>query len=117
MHGLAVAGLELARQERGLAVDHEAGADLEDVGGLPEQAGVLHHLRAAAPRLDHHLDARAVARLERARREQREVALRGAEERRPAAEQRPVEIRVDAPDAHYAWARRVAYGGRSTGGS
>ena len=55
----------------------------------------------------------AVARLERSRREQRELTLSGAEERRPPAEQRPVEIRVDAPDAHYARAPRVAYGGRS----
>ena len=91
--------LELVREEGGLAVDHEAGAHLEDVRALAEQASVLHHLRAPPSRLDHHLRPGAVARLERARREQRELTLRGAEERRPPAEERPVEVRVDAPDA------------------
>ena len=96
---LAVARLELA--EVGvLAVDVQAAPDLVDVGGLPEQARVLHHLRLAPAGLEHHLDARAVARLERARGKQREVALGVAEERRAAAEQRAVEIRVDAPQRH-----------------
>ena len=117
VHRLDLAWLEVACEERGLAVDHETRAHLEDVRRLPDQAGVLHHLRAPATRCDHHLGAGPVARLERSRSEQREITLRGAEERRPEAEERPVEIGVDAPDAHYARTPRVANGGRSTGGS
>jgi hypothetical protein len=100
VHALAVARLEVAGEEGRFPVHHHRGAHLEDVGRLPDQACVLHHLRAPPSRLDHHLDARAVARLESARREQREVTLRGAEERRALSEQRAVEIGVDASDRH-----------------
>ena len=50
----------------------------------------------------------------RPRRKQREVAVGGAEERPALAEERPVEVGVDAADRHYACARSVAYGGRAT---
>jgi hypothetical protein len=100
VHGLVLTRLELVREEGRLAVDHHGRADLEDVRRLADQAGVLHHLRAPATRLDHHLRAGAMARLERPRRQQREVALGGPEQRRPRSEERAVEVRVDAPDTH-----------------
>jgi hypothetical protein len=80
----------------------QAASDLVDVGALPEQARVLHHLRLAPPGLDHDLDARAVARLECTRRQQREVPVGVAEQRRATPEQRAVEVGIDAPDRHAA---------------
>ena len=96
----ALARLEVAGEEGQLAVDHQARAHLEDVGGLAEQPRVLHHLGAPAARLDHHLHPGAVAGLERARGEQREVALGVAEQRGARAEQRAVEVGVDAAQGH-----------------
>src|SRR5918999_441662 len=100
MDRAAVTGLELARQEGELAVDDHPRAHLEDVRGLAEEAGVLHHLGTPPARLDHHLDAGPVTGLERSRGEQGELALRGAEERRPFAEERAVEVCIYAAN-HY----------------
>ena len=97
---LAVARLPAAGQEHALAVDHQAGAELVDVGGLAEQARVLHHLRLAASGLDDDLDARPEARLERAGGQEREAAVAVAEQRAAPAEQRPVEVRVDTAQRH-----------------
>src|SRR5215218_7561047 len=93
-----VARLDVPGEEGQLALDHHAGAHLEDVGALPHEAGVLHHLSAPAPGLDHHLGARAVAGLECAGGEQGEIALGRAEERSALPEQRAVEIGVNAAD-------------------
>jgi hypothetical protein len=95
-----LARLQVARQEGQLAVHDQPAADLEDVRALAHQTRVLHHLRAPPARLDDHLGAGAVAGLERARRQEREVAVGGTEQRRALAEQGPVEIGVDAPDGH-----------------
>ena len=67
------------------------------------------------PGLDHDLDAGAVAGLQRARLEHREVALGVAEQRPVAPEQGPVEVGVDA--AQGGMARTVAAGRSSSGGS
>ena len=88
----------VADEHRPLAVDHDQAADLADVGPRPDQLGVLHHRGLAAAGLDHDLDAGAVAGLERARLEHRELALGVAEQRAVAAEQGAVEVGVDAAE-------------------
>jgi hypothetical protein len=95
---VAVTGHQAVREQRLLAVDHQPAAHLVDVGGLADQSCVLHDLGLAAARLEHHLDPRAVAGLEAARGPQREGAVGVAEERAAAAEQRAVEVGVDAAE-------------------
>ena len=110
-----LARLQLPGQEAQLPVDDHARADLEDIGALSDQARVLHHLRAPPAGLDDHLGPHPVAGFERARGEQREIALRGAKERGAAAKQRPVEVGVDAADRQSSWTRASAEsGGRAT---
>ena len=111
---LALARLQVAGQEGQLAVDHQARADLEDVGRLAQQARVLHHLRAPAARLDHDLDAGAVARLERARREQGERRPRRCGRATPPCRGACRRGRCRRSESPLARARSVAYGGRST---
>ena len=82
-----------------LAVDHEAGAALEDVLVHPQQAHVLAEHRPRAARHRDHQRAGAVARLERPHAEQRELPLAVARHRPAGAEQRPVEIDVQAAHA------------------
>ena len=69
---LPVARGELAAEQALLAVDHHARAHLVDVRALADQPRVLHHLRLAPARLQHHLHAGAVACLQRAGGQQRE---------------------------------------------
>ena len=77
-----------------LAVKHDTGTRLEEVGGWPEQPRVLHRLRLAATRHDDEFGTSTNARLHRTSGEQRETAV-GVLEQMPArAEQRPVEIYV-----------------------
>src|SRR5262249_45817036 len=82
------------------AVDHGDRADLTDVGALPDQLRVLEDRGFATAGLDHHLDVRAVARLERPGLEDREVTLGITEERPVAPEQGPVEVGVGAAEGH-----------------
>ena len=117
VNGEPVARLELAGEERELPVDHEARPQLEDVGALADQPGVLHHLGAPPARVDHHLRPGPVAGLERPGGQQREVPLGGPEQRRAPAEQGAVEVGVDAADGHGQAAPRAgcaAIGGRWT---
>ena len=110
-----LARLEVAGQEHLLGAVDEPAAHLVDVGGLADQPRVLVHLRLAPAGLDHDLDAGPVAGLERADREQREVALGVAQERRALAEHRAVEVGVDAAQRPAAkLPASVAIGGRST---
>ena len=87
-------------QEGALPVDHDAAPGLVYVRGLAEQMGVGHHLGLAAPRHDHHLNAGAVASLQRPRLLEGEVALGVAEQRAVEPEQGAVEVGVDAAQGH-----------------
>jgi hypothetical protein len=82
-----------------LAVEHEARACLEDVVVETEQSHVAREPRARAP--GHHDDRGPgpVARLERAQSEEREAAVAVARHRPAGAEQRPVEVDVQAAHA------------------
>ena len=91
-----VGRVALGREPRHLPVEHDPAAHLEDVAGRPEEPGVLVELRAAPARVEDDLDARPVARLERPGAEQREGAVRIAQERGAGAEQRAVEIAEEA---------------------
>jgi hypothetical protein len=96
----ALGRAQVAGQKRRRAVDDHGAAGLVDVGGLPDQPRVLHHLRLTAPRHDHHLDPGAVAGLKSPRLKQREAALGVPEQRAARAEQRAVEVGVDASKTH-----------------
>ena len=104
---------QVARQPVLLAVQHHARAGLEDVGALAEQPRVLEHLRAPAPGHQHDLHARAQARLHGAHAVDRHRSLAVVQQRGAAAEQRAVEVEVQAADAH-ATLRLANGGGRST---
>jgi hypothetical protein len=117
-------GSHFSRKGGQLPVDHHRAAGLEDVRGLADQPRVLHHLGLATPRLEHDLDPRPVAGLQRARLQQRELTLGVAEQRPAAPEQGAVEIRVNAAESHGAtvagWlppARHRRMCGRRRGGS
>jgi hypothetical protein len=79
-----------------VAVEHEAGADLEDVRALPEQARRDRHALLAPAGHEHHLDVGAQAGLDRARPQQRRGALAVVQQRPAVAEERRVEVEVQA---------------------
>ena len=95
----AVAGHEVAGQPDLLAVEHEAGAGLEDVGGLGEQARVLAHRPLAAAGHEHDLGAGAVAGLQRADALQRELLVGVAQQRAARSQQGAVEVDVERAHA------------------
>jgi hypothetical protein len=97
---VAVGRVEGIGEPLELPVHDQARPHLEDVGALPDQARVLHHLRPPASGLDHDLHPRAVTGLERAGGQQGEGALAVTEQRGSAPQQGPVEIGVDRPDRH-----------------
>jgi hypothetical protein len=97
-HVAPVLGLVGAGQPVDLAVEDDAGAGLEHVAADPERAGVAQQRCPLAAGVDDELDARSRARLERPRAEQREVPVRIVQEGRAAAQERAVEIAVDAPE-------------------
>ena len=82
-----------------LIVDREAAARLEDVVVEAEEARVVVQHRPRAARHRAHERAGPVARLERPDAEQREAALAVARHRPAGAEQRPVEVDVQAAHA------------------
>ena len=83
-----------------LTVEDQPRARLEDEGALAEQARVLEDLGAAATGVQDDLDLGAGAGLQRAHAEQREAPLPVAQERRPASQEGPVEVAVDAAERH-----------------
>src|SRR5215218_8549899 len=87
---------QVAGEPLQLAVDHQPGPRLEDVGARPDDAGVLEHLRAAPARVKDDLGLSARARLQRPHPDGRERPLAVAQQRRAASEQRAVEIDVQA---------------------
>jgi hypothetical protein len=94
-----LAGHEVARQPVLLAVEHEAGAGLEDVRRLADEPRVLHDLRLPAAGHEHDLGAGAITGLQRTHAVQRERAVGAAQQHAAGAEQRRVEVDVDGSHA------------------
>ena len=95
-----VVRVPVAGQQGAFPVDDDPASGLVDVGRLGEQPRIGHHLRLTASRHDHDLDVGAVARLQRPGLAEREVPLPVAKQRAVAAEERSVEIGVDAAQRH-----------------
>src|SRR5215212_2474316 len=87
---------QVAGEPLQLAVDHQPGPRLEDVGARPDDAGVFEYLRAAPPRVEDDLDVSARACLQRPHPDGRECPFAVAKQRCAASEQRAVEIDVQA---------------------